>query len=431
MKQKLQVAILIRKSNSRLPLWAMLAVFIFLSQACKTTNEATYTNLAVNYNHEADLQIKGLRVFHESDSLSLVFLQYSTEGLEYQKVPGEEYFEANYSISFQLFKSYQSNAVLDEAIYNLTDTLYYENPVSLELNFALAAAFPGNYLCEIKFTDLHRNESLLIPIEIEKGKPNSAQYFLPLTMQDEIIYEHWVSWKTPFRIKCADTRLSELQVSYFKEDFPIAAPPFSQRHSPAFDYEPQENFTIKVENGLSEPLQYAKEGIFQFMAEANEKTGFTLMRFPDYYPQVKKAEQLAPPLRYLTSNKEFEKIIKSRDVKQAVDSFWIATAGNPDEAVALIQKYYGRVEQSNRLFASHKQGWKTDRGMIYIIFGQPQKVFKREDLETWIYGEQGSRVYLTFDFIKAINPFTENDFELQRQPQFKQEWYNAVLFWRQ
>jgi hypothetical protein len=58
-------------------------------------------------------------------------------------------------------------------------------------------------------------------------------------------------------------------------------------------------------------------------------------------------------------------------------------------------------------------------------------VYRRQDIETWIYGRQGNRVFLRFDFIRAINPFTNNDYELQRDPQFKEQWYNAIYFWRQ
>jgi len=60
----------------------------------------------------------------------------------------------------------------------------------------------------------------------------------------------------------------------------------------------------------------------------------------------------------------------------------------------------------------------------------PRQFFRRSDIETWIYGEQGSRISITFDFIKAINPFTDNDYELRRSADFKHSWFVAVDFWR-
>ena len=37
--------------------------------------------------------------------------------------------------------------------------------------------------------------------------------------------------------------------------------------------------------------------------------------------------------------------------------------------------YYRRVRFANEEFTQYKDGWKTDRGMIYILFGPPNQVF--------------------------------------------------------
>lgn len=406
----------------------LLILFVF---SCKINNEIAYTNLSSNYNPEAELHFEGLRIFNESDSLSRVFLQYNTSELNFKQVKGKSYFRANYGISFQLFSSYESNVLLDQGIFFMVDSLHYQNPTSLKLDFTVKAKQASDYLLELKFYDFNADKSILFPCKIEKSSTSSPQDFLPIDEYGEVILKDWVSWKTKFSIKCRDQELKKLYVSYFNLDFPTALPPFSQAKPLVYDPLPEEEFTIEVNEGRSDSLQFVKEGFFQFKTDKNEQSGITLFRFPDFFPKVKRLEQLAPPLRYLTSNKEFADLMNAVDVKQVVDSFWLATAGSEDRAELLIKDYYGRVEQANDLFSSHKEGWKTDRGMIYIIYGAPRTVFKRTDFETWIYGEQGKRVYLTFDFVRAINPYSNNDFELQRQSDFKGQWYNAVLFWRQ
>ncbi|MBI87114.1 MAG: hypothetical protein CMG63_03430 [Candidatus Marinimicrobia bacterium] len=40
----------------------------------------------------------------------------------------------------------------------------------------------------------------------------------------------------------------------------------------------------------------------------------------------------------------------------------------------LMEEYYRRVSYSNENFDGWKDGWETDRGMIYILFGPPDKV---------------------------------------------------------
>jgi hypothetical protein len=88
------------------------------------------------------------------------------------------------------------------------------------------------------------------------------------------------------------------------------------------------------------------------------------------------------------------------------------------------------VVDVNFLFSSYQEGWKTDRGLIYIIYGPPSEVYRRDDEEEWIYGERGNPMSIRFYFMKVENPFTNNDFSLQRSPIYKTSWYVAVENWR-
>lgn len=408
-------------------------IFIWLAFffGCKTSNEVTYTNLATSYNPDAKLKIDGIRVFHENDSTSRVYLSYNTDALMYVQPPGKEYFRSDYSFTYQLFDNYESNKVLDEQTFTLSDSLFYKNPAVLHLDFGVKAYFPGTYLLEIHFMDLNADRSVLYPMNIEKDDKNNAGYFLPLDEDGNVIFTDWISWKDKFIIKCSDADVSRLYVGRYDRDFPTAAPPFSQARSKVYDYDPDETFTVKVTDGVSEPMQFVDEGFYHFRSDDASRNGLTLFRFGDYYPEIRKPEQMVPPLRYLTTGNEFMKLVNAAQPKQAVDSFWIKMAGSEGRAGELIEKYYRRVEDANRYFTSHKEGWKTDRGMIYIIFGKPRTVYRRTGIETWVYGEQGNRVYQTFDFLRVVNPFSDNDYELRRNPDYKAQWYNAILFWRQ
>jgi GWxTD domain-containing protein len=120
----------------------------------------------------------------------------------------------------------------------------------------------------------------------------------------------------------------------------------------------------------------------------------------------------------------------SSNIKSAVDDFWLEMSGNSERAKELVRKYYSRVVGANKLFTSFKEGWKTDRGMILIIYGAPNLVYKTSNSESWIYGDGSSLLSMTFNFIKVINPFTDNDFELTRSPIYQNTWYSSVDSWR-
>ena len=105
-------------------------------------------------------------------------------------------------------------------------------------------------------------------------------------------------------------------------------------------------------------------------------------------------------------------------------------AGSANKARELIRAYYGRVKTANEKYTSYTEGWKTDRGMLYIVCGEPQTTYKNMEAETWIYGEENNFRSLNFAFAKVNNPFTTNDYELTRNALYRDYWYLAVDTWR-
>ena len=106
------------------------------------------------------------------------------------------------------------------------------------------------------------------------------------------------------------------------------------------------------------------------------------------YPALSSVYELAAPLVYLMNEKDHGRLMKIKDpakLKLAVDRFWLGNIGNPNVARQVIQKYYDRVEQANKLFSTYKEGWKTDMGMMYILFGPPVQIFKDINRVMWSY----------------------------------------------
>jgi len=141
--------------------------------------------------------------------------------------------------------------------------------------------------------------------------------------------------------------------------------------------------------------------------------------------------QLIEPLRYINTRKEFDDLFGNQNKKLALDKFWMGMGGNQERSRELIRRYYNRVLNANTYFSSHMEGWKTDRGLIFIIFGPPNVVYKSDNGESWTYGESGAMLSLNFNFTRVNNPFTDNDFDLERAPLYETSWYRAVDIWRQ
>ena len=91
---------------------------------------------------------------------------------------------------------------------------------------------------------------------------------------------------------------------------------------------------------------------------------------------MRSPDVMIEPLAYLASQDELDTLRFALKQKMALDDFWIKMGGNVDKARELIRIYYTRVLYSNFYFSSYKEGWRSERGMIYIIYGPPDKVYK-------------------------------------------------------
>jgi len=99
-----------------------------------------------------------------------------------------------------------------------------------------------------------------------------------------------------------------------------------------------------------------------------------------------------------------------------------------DYAKKLISIYYGRVQKANEYFTNYKEGWKTEQGMIYCIFGQPDEVISEKLEQQWIY--KGRKNELIFSFIPKLNALGIVEYKLEKNKEYEIEWFNAVEKWR-
>lgn len=101
-------------------------------------------------------------------------------------------------------------------------------------------------------------------------------------------------------------------------------------------------------------------------------------------------------LKYIADKKEFDKLNKadSDEKLRRFEQFWREHDPTPGtEANEAMDEFYRRVQYSNENFSVFREGWKTDMGMIYIIFGPPSDVERHPfDLEykpheIWYYND--------------------------------------------
>jgi GWxTD domain-containing protein len=221
-----------------------------------------------------------------------------------------------------------------------------------------------------------------------------------------------------------------LYVFYFRHFNDIAPPPFTLESAKIFPWKQDSVFTIPFQENKTGMLNFQRAGVYHFMADTTLRHGFTVFVSKADFPFISNHAQMSGPLRYICSNKEFQQILETPDLRTAVEDFWLKISSNPEAATRQIRDYYNRVQYANVFFTSYKEGWMTDRGMIYIVMGRPGVVYKSPYQEIWIYGQEKNLHSTTFEFRKVLNPLSDNDYLLMRYPVLKDRWYRAVDMWR-
>jgi len=213
-------------------------------------------------------------------------------------------------------------------------------------------------------------------------------------------------------------------VSYYDMIFPPATPVFSESVGKvAAALRVDSTFNIPVGNTLDS----LKRGLYLIQQDTNATQGLSFRVEPDY-PRYKRVENLADPLIYVCTKSEFDRVKAAKGDKKAFDRVILSITGDTERAKQFMRSYFRRVELANIYFSSYKEGWKTDRGMIYIIFGLPDQVFIFNDREVWNYKNDSYKV--SFDFVKSPTLFDPENYVLIRQSKFRETWYEVIDLWR-
>ncbi|MDZ7690708.1 MAG: GWxTD domain-containing protein [Balneolaceae bacterium] len=153
------------------------------------------------------------------------------------------------------------------------------------------------------------------------------------------------------------------------------------------------------------------------------------------YPSVKTAREMLAPLVYLMGDKDHERLRAMDDtdsLKAAMDRFWLKNIGNKNKARNVIEMFYSRVEEANKQFSNYKEGWKTDPGMIYILFGPPWYVQEHLDEMEWSYAYDRTDPEYNYLFRrpKLKSRFESfNNYILQRNQGYFSIQYQQIQLW--
>jgi GWxTD domain-containing protein len=99
---------------------------------------------------------------------------------------------------------------------------------------------------------------------------------------------------------------------------------------------------------------------------------------PGLPPIVKNIDEAVDEMVYIASSDEINYIKDAKTKQEELKryrEFWKKKDPNPStEENFVFQQYYERVAYANNHFSTYVEGWKTDRGMVYITLGPPNNI---------------------------------------------------------
>jgi GWxTD domain-containing protein len=217
---------------------------------------------------------------------------------------------------------------------------------------------------------------------------------------------------------------STIVVFHYPESFPAASPPFATkqgrvapiiRSDSVWTIHPASTLTVK-ENGL-----------YLLQQDTTPLDGVAF-RVEDDYPKLGTLQSLVGPLIYVCTAQEYDKLKAAGNDKAQFDKIILGITGSAERARNFMRTYFRNVELANRYFTSYKEGWKTDRGMIYIIYDLPQVVYLLGDREVWEYNN--TNFIGRFTFTKSPTIFDPENFVLIREESYRDTWYALIDLWR-
>jgi len=398
--------------------------------ACNNTRKLSNRNISYLYSSGVNFIFPEYKPFNINSDSVRIFFSFDSDELLFMNEDSTGSFMSSFSVYARLVTSYEAKTDLDTTLVTFT-YLKDEGQDAGTINghFDMVCPDSADYILEITLTDLNRRQAVVSFLSLDRTGIQSPDNFMIYDSDlNQPVIRNYTDRRMKVRLVSSNSANNKIFMRYFKSDYPLSPPPFTETVLKPLSYVSDGARVIDLSE--REEIVLEKYGIYHFQFDTMQKEGFTFFRQEEDFPYLTSATGLIESIRYLTTRQEYEKILNSSDKKQAVDNYWLSMAGNRERARNLIKSYYSRVQFTNRMFSSHVEGWKSDRGIIYIIFGPPATVYRSSETETWSYSQNSYYGSLNFNFDKLNNPFSDNDYKLRRSSYYEIPWYRAVDSWR-
>ncbi|MEX0982854.1 MAG: GWxTD domain-containing protein [Bacteroidales bacterium] len=286
-----------------------------------------------------------------------------------------------------------------------------------------------HYLIRLEARDLQRGTLGLMYKFVDKKGPLSAQNYSIVSATTG--YPRFQSYITPgevFKIKYRLPGYDTIYIDYLSTPDHIPRPPVTVDSPSSFPFET--DTTIALAYSENTVLTVPDRGTYHFRVDTLSNEGVTVHNFGQGFPKVETETALMEPLFYISTMTEYNRMRNQENRKRAVDDFWLQRASSMERSKELIRVYYNRVLYSNLYFTESREGWKSDRGMIFILLGPPDRMRDTGTEQRWYYISRRQGRVVEFVFERKPGAHSNHDLVWMKSNEALQQWSAAVSSWR-
>jgi len=403
--------------------YLLLVLFALVINSCGPSKG--YLAGASAYEDEDELWDPAYKIYHISDDVTRFYFIIPPEDILYVRNASTYKFEASAEISYKVINS--KKVQIETGVVKIERE---EDKIPTE---ALIGYFDINipkgdyYYAKVILDDKFRKKEFTEIITINKTNKTSKENFIVTDTTNRVMFLNYVNTDRKIKISSERNKSQRLFVTRFNLDNSYPTPIYIEKQVQNTKIKKDTIYSIAADKFIN----LNKKGIYLISRDSASSIGLTLLNFYDGYPLIAQKENLAPPMRYITSDEEFNSLdLGEESSKLKTEQLWASMSNNLPTTEKQLVTYYRRVQYSNVYYTSYKEGWRTDRGLVYTIFGPPSNVYVNTKEERWSYGLSNSSLEFKFVFVKKRNPLSDNVYILIRDSNKKEIWQKAVEYWR-
>ncbi len=419
------------KQKKRVLFFLFLPFLSFIISCSTRTYDASRKSPSATRNPDAHLLHPQFKVFHKDERSTCIYFKLYTGELTYLTDKKTKKELATLRVRCLLRTEVEGRDILDslDRTLKIEKVDHQKEVVSRLIISHLKRDFS---YADIAMKDYASGRECRHYVRIDNRKNGNGQYFLSMQASNgKPLFRTYLRNADTILVKNNYTSSRQLFVDRYTFDFPPAYPAYLEEgQATETTLQRQENFTCE-KRGDNFLFTAKMPGIYLAKTKPEEESGMLKVRFSGSFPLLVSAEELLEATAYLLDSADYQRMKTSGNMKLSLDRFWLQAAqNNKDKAKNLLRVWYNRAVYANYFFTSYKEGWKTDKGMVYMLFGTPSEIRYGDDMQKWIYKHKQDNKNLVFYFEQQKKSIAPNDYVLLRSKKLKPIVEKCINSWK-